>query len=169
MVLHAGHMANRFAGKVTQSGPLRLLDNPIITALLITVLAMAIFFSILSEDGCLAETGWHARIRVAVYVFAATAAVLSLHYYAQKRTLSSHYKQDASDELMSHLDRSHERSVLGSRNPDHVPVFPGASDQPSTPDHPVAKTGAAESPDDLGELNIRPASINLLPQLPAPP
>lgn len=170
MVLNAGHMANRLAGKATQVGPLRLLDNPIVTALLLTVLAMVIFFTLLQDDGCLADTGWACRLRVAIYVFVMTSVVLGLHYYAQKRTLGAHYKQSASDDFMSHLSRSQELSERGAHNPDHVPVFPGvgAHAEPEAGHASPAKEGAAEpAPSEIGELVIRPARINLLPQLPA--
>ena len=79
-MFEAGESLNRFAQGVCRGGfcrgPLR---NPVVTSLLITVLALVIVFAIACPGA-----GWRVRLKAGVYTWLAVALLLFLHYYAMR-------------------------------------------------------------------------------------
>lgn len=124
MIIQTGKVAGGVADAVTKSGPLKILDNPLVTALIITVIAMMIFFSLLGKDGRLKEVGWKTRLRVGVYIFIAVGLVTAVHYYALNRELSEFYKGGASDQLMDDIHGGNDLSQLDAFQPAFVQPQP---------------------------------------------
>jgi hypothetical protein len=120
MVLHTGHMATGLANRMT-SGPLRILGNPLVAALIITVLAMIILFYFLGDEECLAGLDWKGRLKGGIYAYLGVASVVGLHYYALEKKFSSEFKGHAASSIVGQL-----HSAQGSEftDPGHVPVHP---------------------------------------------
>lgn len=163
MIIQTGKVAGGIADSVTKTGPLKIMDNPLFAALIITVIAMMVFFRLLGKDGRLDKVGWKMRIRVGVYVFILVGLVTAVHYYALNRELSEFYKTGASDELMSDIHGGLELSALGAYQPEYVApqAMTHAPQQFATQFRPMAGEGAAAVPPPA--LQLAPVSTNLLP------
>ncbi len=177
MVLHAGDMAGRLADRATRSGMLSLIGNPIIAALVLTVIALVVFFTLLGEEECLSELGWNTRFRVAIYFCTGAFFILGLHYYALDRSFRNQYSNEATETLVANLGNSQKMASMGAYDSSRVPVVPGTrSGQPG--DGSSSTTGAYERPDEPSStsgvlrrsassttnLDIVPAEVNLMPQ-----
>lgn len=160
-------MAGRLADRATRSGPLRVLNNPVITALLLTALSMVVLFAVLGEESGLEDTTWRSRARTFVYMFVGATAVLGAHYYALERDLSQCYRADASDSLMDQLHSTQGLEELNATNPDYVPIDPATGQAKPREERPAAPpvTGGTpyEALNSTSELNLEPLSLNLMP------
>lgn len=120
MVLHTSHMATGMANRLT-SGPLRILGNPLVAALVITVLAMIILFYFLGDEECLADLDWKGRLKGGIYAYLGVASVVSLHYYALEKKFSGEFKGHAASSIVGQL---HTAQGSDFTDPGHVPVRP---------------------------------------------
>jgi len=158
MVLNAGDMARRMADRATRSGPLRVIGNPIIAALVMTALALIVFFVLLDEEACISELSWQTRFRVAIYLCTGAFFIIGLHYYALDRSFKEQYSNEETEQLVTTLGNSQKMASMGAYDSSRVPVIPGIRES----DDRVEATGAYEAPGTT--LRIVPAEVNLLPQ-----
>lgn len=122
MVFQASHVAGRAADRATSAGPLQVLTNPLVTALLLTALAMLVFFTFL-DGKCLPDVGWRSKTRTAIYLFLGIVAVLGLHFHALERKLAQTMRKSGAESLVNDLHHSQRLpGVLGGS--DFVRITP---------------------------------------------
>lgn len=139
------------ADRATSAGPLQVLSNPLVTALLLTAIAMMVFFTLL-DGKCLPDVGWRAKTKTAVYMFLGTVVVLGLHFHALERKVMREHHATASESLVSQLHQSQSLPEVMTGS-DYVPITPGQQSRLGRPE---------PAPASASQTQAQPAS-------PAPP
>lgn len=94
-----------------------ILRNPVVTALLVTVLAMVVIFA-MHRPTC----GWQTAVRGGVYLFLGVSALMYVHYYALGRALRSEDAQKGIRDVVAAVHHAGGTVVYGG---DTHPVTPG--------------------------------------------
>jgi len=112
------------AAEAARRGPARALGNPLVAALVVTVIALVVFLECLKGEDY-PKPDMRTKARAGLYAFLATTAVLATHYYMIDRTLR--------DKLGAERGSSAVDRVLGGRDgaygvvpSHHVRVEPGS-------------------------------------------
>lgn len=123
MVLHTGAVADKMANTFTCWGPFRLLGNPFIAAMLVTVIAMIVLFKVLDRGGHFSKLPWVTKARGILLLFLGASAIFSLHYYALERDMSEAYGVGSQDDLVTELHAAQAMpQELGVQSGDHIPI-----------------------------------------------
>jgi hypothetical protein len=167
MVLHTGSVGDRLADAFTGWGPFRLLGNPFIAAMIVTVIAAIVLFKVLDKNGHFSKLPWVAKIRGMLFLFLGASVVLSLHYYALDRDLSAIHGVGSQNEIVTELHAAQSMPhELGLQTGDHIPVGSRVVGHPAPP--PVAPPLAAV-PQYVGQgepdlLSLSPLALRPLGQ-----
>lgn len=91
------------------------LKNPIVTALIITVIALIVVFVVFRRE--LDGVGWRRGLKAGLWVMFAVSALVFVHYYAlgraTRRSSQQQVMSDVADELHDHATGAYPNPVVG--------------------------------------------------------
>ena len=164
-------VAGRAADRVTGKGPLQIVNNPILAAMIVTVLAMVIIFACLGNgrDGAdLRDVGWRTRVRCGLYLFFGTGVLLALHYYALDKRLGREKVRTHARTVFDQIN-TNQRLPEGLSNQARIQPASLFSRQLSQPQAQYPMTGEPlQPPAPNSTLPPQPPNSTLPPQPPNP-
>jgi hypothetical protein len=155
MPFEIGEVLNQGAGWIGQS-PLvfGVIRNPVLTALLLTALALVIIHAMYGWD--LKKTGWRRSFKVGFWLLLSASALLFVHYYALER----HLLNSLAPEGVRNIVRSIHHSVASGGG---YPVYPSADDfmdlNPTAGPDVADSPGASDSPRAAGPGDTDPLDL----------
>ena len=108
-----------------------VLRNPIITALLITALAMIIIFTVLNPGKTKNAPRWQTNLRCGIYLFLGISAIMFVHYYALGRSLRSDASQKGIRDVVNQVHFA-QGGGYGATNYQVTPGSGNLQDEPAT-------------------------------------
>jgi hypothetical protein len=105
MAFEVGETVNRCAEWVCSSPFVYgTLSNPVVTALLITAMALAVIYAMYRDD--LEDTGWRLGVKTAIWLAVGTSALIYAHYYALERRLRKKSSSQGVRDVMASIHHS---------------------------------------------------------------
>lgn len=168
MAFELSRIVGGAVSRVTRGGPTAALANPIIAAMVVTVIVFVIFFSVLRDHAQLSEAPWRARIQCGVYVFIGASLVLALSYYGIGRKYKSRSEMSEREGVISQI---HNAPQFPTQSSMYVPVIPGSVYGAAQPHHAAPPQYAAPQPQQYAAAPQQYAAQQYAaaPQYAAPP